>query len=114
MSKSKQDGSKMTEEDFERQMSVVFATCWNRLDFTHLIAYLAVDVVYESQNVFQALTGRKEVFDYLCEKAETIRKSESDTQVSAELATLDQKHGLRPCVLLSQGSRGGCKILSVN
>lgn len=98
-------------EEFEQQIAIVFASCWNRLDFSWFGNYLADDVVCESQNVMEPLCGRLTVFTHLCRKSEAVRKEGPSHRVYAELGTMERIYAGRPCVLLSQGVREDKLIL---
>lgn len=97
--------------EYEHQVASVFARCWNRLNFDELEKYLSNEVIYESQEVLKALSGKSEVLDYLRGKAETIRKSGPDHRVFAELAKMIRIYVHRPCVLLAQGNPSDKTVL---
>lgn len=89
-----------------------YAEAWNRLEIDDFAPYLAADVTYTSQHVFDELRGRDEVEDHLRGKMETIRQS-SENQVRAEIGLCGDQRGAtvqvleaaegRPCVLMQQG-----------
>ena len=76
--------------------------------------YLAEDVVYESQQVFSALIGKEEVFDYLKGKMQTIKNNSPQSKVYAEVGYCGSQEGYnvqvwsasegKPCVLMAQGN----------
>lgn len=76
-----------------------YALAFNQLDATWLDGALAPEVTYESQSVFDVLTGPDAVMEYLRGKLNTLRQN-PDTKVRAELALLPQG---RPCVAMFQG-----------
>lgn len=78
-----------------------YARTINTLDVTHVEPWLHKDVVYESQQVFSEMRGRRRYVAYLRGKLQTIRKEGS--LVRAEIAYTDAC-GVGPCVILSQGS----------
>ncbi|MEE4254532.1 MAG: hypothetical protein V2I50_10885, partial [Desulfuromusa sp.] len=61
-----------------------FARMMNTLDVSHLIPWLADDMTYSSQWVFESIQGKEAYVDYITAKLETVRKSNS--QVWAEIA----------------------------
>lgn len=96
------------------EMNPVFhyAKAWNQLDFDLFAPFLASEVTYTSQHVFDELHGREEVENHLRQKMETIRSS-SGSDVRAEVGLCGDQSGWtvlvaeatenRPCVLLQQG-----------
>jgi hypothetical protein len=103
--------SELSEAQFARE----FACAWNVLDPERIIAHLAEDAVYESQNVLEPLRGREAIADYLRGKMATIRAHPGAT-VRAELGYVGDQFGRRvslgfpgqmtgrPCVLVAQGA----------
>ena len=99
----------------EEQAVYEFARAWNTLDPELIIAHLADDAVYESQNVLEPLRGREAIADYLRGKMATIR-AHPEAAVRAELGYVGDQYGQaamlgfpgqmtgRPCVLLAQGA----------
>jgi hypothetical protein len=99
----------MTEDQLVHEV----ALAWNTLDPEVIIARLAADAVYESQNVREPLRGREAIADYLRGKMATVR-NHPHYAVRAELgrcasftgqdiAVLSAPEG-RPCVLIEQGA----------
>lgn len=76
-----------------------YAQAINSLDIVPLQNHLAPDVTYESQSVFDRMTGANVVLSYWREKFQTIRRSKDG--LVAELACFP--HG-QPCVRLFQAA----------
>ena len=86
---------------------------YNLLDVTILENILSEDICYSSQDVLTSLNGKPEVLNYLTEKFDTIKNS--DSPVFAELGYMKTQEGWSvqladvekgdPCLILSQGSK---------
>lgn len=97
----------------EYELVEIYARAWNRLDFEILGPFLDDGVVYESQEVFDSLDGKKAVSDYLRGKFATIRRTRWKSEVYAEIGHCGTQDGnniqvlsaepFRPCVLMAQG-----------
>lgn len=77
--------------------------CWNDFDATHLAPYLADDVIYESQWVFQSLIGKSAFMDYFLPKMEVLKetvKTEGNS-ISAKVIFL-RRISSKPFILLKQ------------
>lgn len=88
------------------------AKSYNNLDLSYIEAIASDNIIYESQEVFSALEGREEVFNYMEAKFRTVHKS--DHPVFAEIGFLDTKPSAgiygtsevnRPCIILAQGTK---------
>lgn len=78
-----------------------YARMMNTLDFSHLETWLAEDICYESQWVFDVMCGKERFSDYIQKKLDAIRREGS--RVWAEIAYTDV-FGAGPCVILAQGN----------
>ncbi|MFD1616083.1 hypothetical protein [Gelatiniphilus marinus] len=78
------------------------AKSYNNLNQDGLESVLDENIIYESQNVLNALEGKQNVLSYLEGKFKTIHNS--GNQVYAELGFLD-KAKKKPCIILSQGDK---------
>lgn len=93
----------------------LYAKSWNNLKFEIIEPFLSKDVVYESQQVFDALVGKEAVSDYLKGKMETIKVHILTADVYAEVGYCGSQGGRRvqvssdyqerPCVLMAQGNK---------
>lgn len=93
----------------------IYAKAWNTLNPQELFSYLSDGIVYESQNVFNALTGKNVVCEYLSAKMEAIKNAEPEHKVYAEIGYCADQTGNRiqllsapqgkPVVILSQGDK---------
>ena len=83
------------------EAAVVYARAWNSLDFSHLERLLADDVHYTSQNVFEELTTKADLVEYLAGKVKTVRRS-PDAKVFADLGCVNNR-GMQSCVVVAQG-----------
>ena len=98
----------------ESELVELYAKTWNTLNPAIIEPYLADDVVYESQLVFDPLIGKKAVFDYLQGKMQTIKQTRYKSDVYAEIGHCGSQDGnkvqvlsasaFRPCVLMAQGN----------
>ena len=98
----------------ESELVELYAKTWNTLNPSLIEPYLADDVVYESQVVFNALVGREAVFAHLQGKMRTIKKTRYKSDVFAEIGYCGSQDGnkiqvlsvsdFRPCVLMAQGN----------
>lgn len=89
------------EQQLVRQCLVRYAKSFNSLDVAPLIGLITHQTTYESQSVFDTLTGRKRILEYFRGKFVTIH--EKGANVLAELAALP---GGQPCVALYQPISG--------
>ena len=85
----------------EKAAAETFARAWNRLTTAPLEPYLDEQTVYESQMVLVPMTGGEEILYYLQGKFETLARDPA-YQPYFELGRL---HGIRPCVIMCQGSK---------
>ena len=72
---------------------------YNKLDSSIIETLANNEIIYESQWVISSINGSKEVFSYLANKFEIIKKSA--TEMHAELAYF----GEEPCIVLAQNSK---------
>lgn len=89
-----------------------YAKAWNQLNFDLFAPFLASEVTYTSQHVFDELHRREEVENHLRQKMEAIRSS-TGSEVRAEIGLCGDQSGWtvqiaeatenRPCVLMQQG-----------
>lgn len=84
------------------------AKAYNNLDYKEIEVIASDNIVYESQNVFGALNGKKEVIDYLRGKFKNMK--DSNNLVFAEIGILDSQKDSNGELLLSEGTL--CLILS--
>jgi hypothetical protein len=84
----------------------LFATAWNRLDHTVLEPWLAEDLHYASQQVFDEITCKTDFMSYLSAKMRTV--GQSDGGVFGELGETRTYPAYtlppEPCVVMAQGS----------
>lgn len=90
-----------------------YAEAWNVLDLDLFAPYMAEEVTYDSQHVFETLKGRDAVEAYLRQKMETIRYAPG-ASVRAEIGFCGSQRGWtvqvlsaevnRACVLMEQGA----------
>ena len=80
------------------EFCVRYALAFNTLKSDWLSGVLAPFVTYGSQSVFETLKGKKQVWDYIAGKIETL-SLQADSQPRAELAT---DFNGNPCVLMYQ------------
>jgi hypothetical protein len=73
----------------------------NHLDYAYLEPWLHKDMVYESQQVFADIRGKRRYGNYIRGKLDTIR--DAGARVYAEIAYADAL-GAGPCVIIAQGS----------
>ncbi len=78
-----------------------YARMMNTLDFSHLEPWLAENMSYGSQWVFEEMHGKQNYADYIQKKLQAIRKD--GARVWAEIAYTDA-FGAGPCVILAQGN----------
>ena len=83
-----------------------YARMMNTLDFKHLEPWLAEDLTYSSQWVFEDMHGKEAYSLYIQGKLDTIRKA--GMRVWAEIAYTDA-FGAGPCVVLAQGTEDNLK-----
>lgn len=88
-------------DDIALEACRAYARTINTLDVTHLEPWLHKDMVYESQQVFGDIRGRRAYSRYLRGKLLAIRKKGS--LIRAEIAHTNAC-GVGPCVILAQGS----------
>ena len=85
-----------------------YARTWNNLDVSYIKPFLDDGVHFASQNVFDEMTSKSEVLEYLAAKMSTNRNSPK-AQVFAELGETIQYPMYRvreqPCVILAQGTK---------
>ena len=92
----------------------LYAKAWNQLDFSVLEPYLAPEIVYESQHVFNALEGKVAVSEHLRGKMNTLRQKGDSRRAFAELSFIPYGSGKgEPCVLLAQGSKENIVVLVI-
>lgn len=96
------------------EMNLVYryAEAWNRLDLDIFASFLASEVTYTSQHVFDELRGREEVEAHLRQKMEAVRSSAGE-KVRAEIGLCGSQSDSmvhvaeatekRPCVVFQQG-----------
>jgi len=109
------------EEIDELELVRLYARCWNNFDVEPIVPYLADDLVYESQLVFNPLVGKTTVVDYLKEKWSTTKASGPEWRVFAEIGYCGSQYGRRvqvysaspgrPCILATQGQKGVPQLL---
>ncbi len=85
----------------EKEAALLFARAWNLLSSEPLEPFLNELTVYESQMVLVPMTGGEEILAYLAGKFETLSRDPA-YQPYFELGRL---HGIRPCVIMCQGSK---------
>jgi hypothetical protein len=79
----------------------IFAKAWNLLDVSILEPYLDETSIYESQMVMTAMTGKKEIINYLKGKFITLSKKEEYKPI----LEIGKVYGYLPCVIIFQGSK---------
>lgn len=84
----------------EMDLLKIVAKAYNNLDYKELETIASDDIVYESQDVFSALEGKKAVLNYLQPKFETVKNS--GHLVFAEIGYI--KNQSRSCIIMSQGT----------
>ena len=80
-----------------------YAKMMNTLNSWVLEPFLADDFTYESQNVFQAITSKKEFLNYITPKLQTIAKA--GATVFAEMGEVHAYGRKQPCVVLAQNQK---------
>lgn len=75
----------MDHKNNEIQILRKYAEAWNLLDFDIVSSYLADDVVYKSQNVFSAISGKSKVIAFVDNKIRLISGMSRDHRVFAEI-----------------------------
>jgi hypothetical protein len=101
---------KLTEAD----AATAYAKAWNRLDPSEFIDLLTSDARYASQWVFEELTSKQAIGDYLTAKMSSIKMNmEKDPEVIvfAELGKTATSLSNRDCVILAQGTRENVKAV---
>jgi len=89
------------------------ATAYNTLDTTVFNSLIADDFVYESQNVFEPISGKENFMVYINGKFSSIK--ESGSFVFAEICYLGRND--TPCIIISQGTKekkGALLIIEIN
>ena len=79
-----------------------YARMMNTLAVGDFGEWLAEDFVYESQNVFSALTSKQAFLDYIVPKLETVARAKAT--VYAEMGAVTAYGRSRPCVILAQNA----------
>jgi hypothetical protein len=88
----------------EKDAAIAYAKAWNRLDYTYLENYLAVDVVNESQYVLEPVKGKTNYIKFIKSKMANLKTRSSDYRVFVQLANVRDSLGIkRDCVVLAQG-----------
>jgi hypothetical protein len=85
----------------EKDAAIAFAKAWNRLNASEFLQLLDEDAHYASQWVFDELTSKNAIADYLTEKMQTVKRSGS--KVYAELGNTRSGFSGRDCVFMAQG-----------
>lgn len=85
----------------EKDATIAFAKAWNRLNAIEFLELLDEDAHYASQWVFEELTSKDAIAEYLIEKIQTVKSSGS--KVYAELGNTRSGFAGRDCVFMSQG-----------
>src|SRR5436190_22773583 len=98
----------------ELELIEIYCSTWNTLDPSLIEAYLADDVVLDSQDVLTSLIGKSAVYDYHVKKVEAKRKTVLEYDVYAEVGHCGRQAGnsvqvlpayeSRPCSVIAQGS----------
>ena len=78
----------------------IVAKAYNNLDYKKIETMASEDIVYESQDFFSALEGKKAVMNYLQPKFEKVKNS--GHPVFAEIGFI--KDQSRSCIIMSQGT----------
>ncbi len=106
------DDASDVEPDSELDLVRIYAKSLNNLSFEILEPYLADDVQYTSQVVWETLVGKTAVSAHLVAKMEAIRNDLPNSDVYAEIGYCGDESGRsvqlwgsagRPCVLIAQG-----------
>lgn len=92
----------------ELDAAIAYANAWNTLDCTGFVSLLAPDAQYASQYVFDELTGRDAITEYLCGKFKTVKST--GVNVKAVLSTATISFPGKYCVLLMQGSENAVVV----
>jgi len=87
----------------EKEAAIACAKAWNRLDCRDYIELLADGAHYASQYVFEELTSKQEIANYLTRKMQTVKAS--GARVYAELGVTCSGSKGRDCTFLCQGSK---------
>jgi hypothetical protein len=92
----------------KEQAAQAYAEAWNTLGPIRIESLLANDICMSSQVVFEDLTSKTDVMQYITGKMETIKNSPT-AQVFAELGETQTYPAYRlppeACVVLAQGSK---------
>jgi hypothetical protein len=65
----------------EKDAAIAFAKAWNRLNASEFLQLLDEDAHYASQWVFDELTSKNAIADYLTEKMQTVKRSGSKGEI---------------------------------
>lgn len=95
----------------EKDAAVEYAKAWNKLDCANFLKLLDKNAHYESQYVFEKLTDKNSISNYLKNKIKTIRKS--SIEIYAEIGNTQSDFTGRDCVLIAQGDKEEIKIVVV-
>ena len=89
------------EESAKLEACRAYARMMNTMDASVIEPFLHDGLVYDSQSVWNAMSGKREYMEYIRGKIETIKRS--GATVFAEIAH-STAFGYEPCVILAQGN----------
>jgi hypothetical protein len=96
----------------EADAAKAYAKAWNCLEPETFTDLLAPDALYASPWVFEEMTGKEQISDYLVGKMETVQRqavSNKSLRVLAELGKTTKSFPDRDCVILFQGDSDKAK-----
>jgi len=84
----------------------VYAKAWNTLDLVEFCDLLAENACYASQWVFEELTDKRSISEYLTGKMQSVKERalhNPSASVQAEVSSARKSFPGRSCVVLKQG-----------